>query len=98
MVSEVIDPGTLKQIPGQFGRLTNIPADIQHVVNKVPGFTTSQGALFLVIALQKKLKQFLVIIQSIVFENPLENGDVLLPGGRGYMKSVPHPTQKGLIH
>ena len=56
MVSEVIDPGTLKQIFGQFGRLTNIPADIQHVVNKVPGFTTSQGAFFFFIALQKKLK------------------------------------------
>ena len=55
-MSEVIDPGALKQILGQFGRLTNIPADIQHVVNKVPGFTTSQGALLFFIALQKKLK------------------------------------------
>jgi hypothetical protein len=55
-VSEVIYPGTLKQILGQFGRLTNILADIQHVVNKVPGFTTSQGAFFFFIALQKKLK------------------------------------------
>jgi hypothetical protein len=65
-VSEVIDPGALKQVPGQFGRLTNIPADIQHVVNKVPGFTTSQGTLFCLIALKKELKQILVIIQSIV--------------------------------
>jgi len=96
--SEIIDPGKLKQIPGQFGRLTNIPADIQQVMNKVAGFAASQGAFFFFIASQKKLKQFRFIIESMVFDSPLENGAVMFPGGRGYIKSVSHPTQKGLIH
>ena len=96
--SEIINPGKLKKILGQFGRLANIPADIQQVVNKIPGFATSQGAFFFVIALKNKLKQFRVIIESMVFDSPLENGAVMFPGGWGYIKSVPHPTQKGLIH
>ena len=78
-MSEVIDPGTLKQILGHFGRLTNIPADIQHVVNKVPRFTTSQGAFFFFIASQKKLKQFRFIIESIIFL-PRQGGDYTAPG------------------